>query len=411
MTRTELRELLTAAIDGELTTAQAAEVKRVLRGSAEARALHAKLTRDSGRVRNLKRHAAPAELIDNVLGSIRERSLVPTPLPPARRSTERDARRIRWASMATAAGILIALGTGSFLYFSDRPDSQRMSTIVTRKPAESKATPPESGPMPHESHVDVAILPPAKPELGPSPRVVEMPFVGPPEVEVPRLRDIDLDAFRVSKLFVPRDLPGTEAEQKKLIAELKKDELIRLDLFATAIPKGTEVVLNALRARGIDVIIDAHAQERQKKHPATELMIFTEAMSPDEVAAFVVALGAEDKRWPSAVFEALIVAPFLPKDLTQLGKLLGLPVTPAKEKVDLSKPLPEGTANQIASTLRKMGNSTSAPTPKANNLAVLVTYSSTGSYPAASKEVKQFLDRRSDRKAEAKPLKLLIRSN
>ena len=62
-----------------------------------------------------------------------------------------------------------------------------------------------------------------------------------------------------------------------------------------------------------------------------------------------MALGAEDKKSGAGEFDTLVAAPFLPADLTQLGKLLGVPnVTPkpakGKAAVDIRKPLPEGTA-------------------------------------------------------------------
>jgi hypothetical protein len=133
-------------------------------------------------------------------------------------------------------------------------------------------------------------------------------------------------------------------------------------------------------------------------------------MTPAEVTQFLTAIGAEEKRWPTAVFDTLVVAPFLSKDLTQLTNLLGLPSL-TKEKADTRKPLPEGTANQVAATLTRMGGSGSAaPAPKTDKVAVLVAYSPANPNPAQSKEIRQFLARRGDRKADAKPLMLVLRS-
>ena len=70
--------------------------------------------------------------------------------------------------------------------------------------------------------------------------------------------------------------------------------------------------------------------------------------------------------------------------------------------------LPEGTANHLAATLAKMG-STASPL-KTEKVAVVVAYSPMNGQPTASREIKQFLDRRGDRKPDAKPLMLVLKT-
>jgi ribosomal protein L1 len=143
-------------------------------------------------------------------------------------------------------------------------------------------------------------------------------------------------------------------------------------------------------------------------------MIFTESLTADEVAQLLTALGAEDKKSGAGEFDTLVAAPFLPADLTQLGKLLGIPnVTPkvpkGKPAVDIRKPLPEGTANEVAATLTKMGNKSTSPA-KSEKVAMVVAYSPMNANPSASREIKQFLDRRGDRGPNAKPLMLVLKT-
>src|SRR5215213_8874846 len=113
------RELLTAAIDGELTPAERKAARRQLRESEAARGLFAQLKADAARLKKLPRVAAPADLADNVLAVISDRAMTPTPLPPSPRS-----RRFDWgwlpigANIAAAAGVLVAITLGSYLYFS-----------------------------------------------------------------------------------------------------------------------------------------------------------------------------------------------------------------------------------------------------------------------------------------------------
>jgi len=97
-----------------------------------------------------------------------------------------------------------------------------------------------------------------------------------------------------------------------------------------------------------------------------------------------------------------------------MSKLLGIPAVtpkPAKGKtgVDIRKPLPEGTANQVADSLSKLAGG-SRPPSKNEKVAVVVAYSPVNTNPAASKEIKQFLDRRGDRKPDAKPLMLVLKT-
>ena len=408
MNRDDLRHLLTAAIDGALTPAERKEAQRLVRESAEARALYLQLKRDSERLRRLRRYPAPPDLTDAVLAAIRDRK--PTPLPPTR---VRAPQWAGWMTIATAAGILLAVAAGSFLLFApDKARRDRISTVVVGPTLPAPRPTPEVGPMPRSVPADsLAARPTPGPELGPKPRQVEDPRLASPEhPETPEIRAPQLPTIRHSTLFTLRQLPGDDAERARLLGDVKSDELIRLDLFTPTLPQGMELVLSALKARGVEVFIDGHAQDRRQKSPSTEFVVYTEAMTPAEMVQFLTALGSEDRRWPSAVFDTLVVAPFLPKDLTKLSTLLGLP-TVTKEKVDISKPLPEGTAQQVADALSRMGGpGSSVAAPKTHKVAVVVAYTSPNPSPATSKEIRQFVSRRGDRKPDAKPLMLVLRS-
>jgi anti-sigma factor RsiW len=431
MTPANLRELLTAAVDGELTPSERKTVQRLLSESASARALYAQLQRDAARIKALPRVPAPHELVDNVMGVIRERAITPTPLPPTRRPASRfDWSKVPiWANLATAASILILISIGSYAYFAASQDYKKrqeqgvaINDDSSAKNVDETANDPKRESADKKALVEKPKLEPAPevivhrpkelvPELGPVPRVhVPDLQVGPPQ-DSPEIEPFDLNKIRVSKMFALHDLAQDEQQRKKLAAEMKKDELIRLDLFCQTTPKALDLVLNALRARGINVVTDGFVQDRLRKKSATELMIFTEALTPDEVVQLLAAIGADDQKSRAGEFETLVAAPFLPADLTRLGQLLGVPnVLPkpakGKEAVDIRKPLPEGTANHVASVLGKMGSTQ----PKPEKIAVVVAYSPMNPQPALSKEIKQFLDRRGERRADAKPLMLVLRT-
>jgi hypothetical protein len=423
-----LRELLTAAIDGELTPAERKVAQRALRQSETARRLFTQLKADAARLKKLPRIPAPVDIVDNVMGVIRERAIAPTPLPPTPRRSRFDWTTLSvWVNVATAVAVLLVISFGSFMYFDASRQYQAKLDLVRNEakqrnllpdgPGSARPAPVEPGPQPKVITPDagnVAKVPDSSPEIGPTPRVfVPNSITGPPKDPLPEIEPFDLNKIRVSHLFDMHDLTKDEQVRKKLVTEMKKDELIRLDLFCQSTPKALEFANSALRARGITVITDGFVQERLKKRLATELVIFTEAMSPDEVGQLLAALGSDDAKSGAGEFETVVAAPFLPGDLTRLGQLLGisnvLPKPAGKEKVDITKPLQAGTAKDLYDAMAKMGTGSSRPS-KPEKVAVIVAYSPMNSHPTASKEIKQFLDRRGDRKSDGKPLMLVLRT-
>jgi len=428
MNAANVRELLTAAVDGELTPAERKIAQRLLEQSSTARKLFAELKADAARLKALPRVSAPADLAANVLGVIQERAITPTPLPPAPRANTKFnwAMVPIWVNLATAASVLIVVSIGSYLYFSESQNyfasrnARAKQAIVKGDEEGLPAIPGDAVPVPPKDQNrdpgrDAIVERPrdASPEIGPSPRVVSPDLIAGPSFHdnMAEIEPFHLDKIRVSHLFDMSELAKDESLRKKLATEMKKDELIRLDLFCRATPKALEHVIAALKSRGITAISDSFVQDRFKKKLPTEVMIFTEAMTTEQVAQLLAALGADDVKSGAGEFETLVAAPFLPADLNRLSRLLGatnvLP-KPAKgaPQIDIRKPLPEGTANQLANTLAKMGNGS----PKPGNVAVVVAYSPMNGNPAASKEIKQFLDRRGDRRADAKPLMLVLRT-
>lgn len=423
-----LRELLTAAIDGELTPAEQKVAQRALRQSEAARQLLAQLKADAGRLKKLPRVSAPPELAENILGAIRERAIMPTPLPPASRRSRFDWAVLSvWVNVATAVAVLLIISFASFMYFDASKEYQtkldqvrneaKQRSLLPDGPGTARPSLVERGPQPKEitPEIGVARLPGPSPEFGPSPREVPSDIrVAPPHDPLPEIEPFDLNKIRVSQLIDMQELSKDEQVRKKLTSEMKKDELVRLDLFCQSTPKALELVNNAFKARGITVITDGYVQERLSKKRATELVIFTEAMSPEEVSQLLTALATDDSKSGAGEFETVVAAPFLPGDLTRLGQLLGISnVLPkpagGKEKVDITKPLQAGTAKDLAEAMAKMGTGSSRP-PKPEKVAVIVAYSPMNPHPTASKEIKQFLDRRGERKSDAKSLMLVLRT-
>ena len=429
MKSVNVRELLTAAVDGEVTPAERKVTERVLRESEAARALFAQLKADAARLKNLPRVPAPADLADNVLAVINDRAMTPTPLPPRPRAD----RKFDWtwlplgANIAAAAGVLVAITLGSYLYFSaseryfasknrenavaNLPPVRPAEAAVADRRADPRPAPRERAPEPRPAPEAVVRH---GPEIGPAPREVLNPdtLTGPPREAMPEIEPFQPDKIRLSLLVKPQELAGDAAARNRLAAEMKKDELIRLDLFCHSTPKALEHVVAALKSRGITTLTDGFARDRVQKKVPTELMIFTEALTPDEVAQVMAALGTADRKEGGGLFDTLVAAPFVGEDLVKLGRLLGLPsvtskLPKTKSEVDIRKPLPAGTADHVAKTLSGMGG-TAAPA-KSERVAVVVAYSPANGNPGASREIKQFAERRGERRRDAKPLMLVLK--
>src|SRR4051812_21331255 len=110
----QVRRLLTASVDGELSTRQRRQLERLLRHSREARALLSQFQQDSHTLRHFTRQAAPPDLADSVVRAIAD--MLPT--PSATLPFRPVSRLPVFLSIATAATVLLCIGYGSFLFFS-----------------------------------------------------------------------------------------------------------------------------------------------------------------------------------------------------------------------------------------------------------------------------------------------------
>src|SRR5690349_13009615 len=101
------RELIAAALDGELAPAEEAAFRRLLAESVEAGTLFRQLQAQARRLRSLTPIPAPTELTARVIVKVRQLPrATPAPAGPRRRSA--------WLPFAVAASALLAISAGSF---------------------------------------------------------------------------------------------------------------------------------------------------------------------------------------------------------------------------------------------------------------------------------------------------------
>jgi len=431
----DIRDLIAKAVDGSLTPAERKQAEGVLKTSEPARALFAQLKADARALRDLPPIVPPADIAAGVMELIRDRHLSPTPAPPRPKLSGLNWPVVTfWINVATAAGVLITIGVGSYLYYDAalRPAPRTNGVDVAKKITKPGATPPREAlpalpaaadSVEQELPAELVQAPtpaPAGPEQGPQPRMIDDTLLtapsGPP---IPEISPLNIAKHRVSRFVNLGDLLTTDAAHQKLQADiradLKTDELIRMDLFCRDPKAAMELLANALRSRGCQPVADQHLTDRQKKKQTTEVVFFTDVFTPDEVYQLLGQIAQADKKsgGGEGQFDTLVIAPFLPADLDVLGRILGAGAAISKmpkprTPVDIRRPLPEGTANHLAQSLSKMGSAN--PAAKTERLAFVGGYSPVNPVPSQSKEIRQFIERRADKRPDAKPLMLVLRT-
>src|SRR5262245_29890311 len=144
-------QLLTAFVDGELSQRQRKAVLRLLRRSAEARALLRQLQADAAALRNLPRLHLGPEFADRLMLTVRTGRLRPAQHPPAAPSPR---PLPAWVGVGMAASVLLLVGFGSYLYFrATLDDDSGAGALALRTPAPEA---PTEGPKPEPAPADGA---------------------------------------------------------------------------------------------------------------------------------------------------------------------------------------------------------------------------------------------------------------
>lgn len=419
-----LSQLLTAYIDGELGARQRKAVQRLLRRSEEARVLLQKLRDDACLLRDLPRQHLEEDLSPRVLRSINERRL-----QVARRAALAEHVAFpNWAGALAAASVLIAAFWGSYLYFYAH--QQRHGSGLAQKDPEKGGSPNlvlEPGPQ-HANNVIDEPKPVDAPSI-PETVVVKTPEKPSlPKLDVPRMRaDIppaenpegsvearpsrkfetleEIYQLPISLSVTLRDLEHKKAKEQ-LRVELQKEEAYRLELFTLGNSIAFERVKSAFEAHGIGMLIDQLAQFRLK-NPGfkTDYVFYVEGITKEELAAILEKLGADDHK-----AEAILLS-LTESDHKELSRLMGVDPTkldpPRKHAIDIRKPITQLTAEQLRQA---------PPRPEPGKAVkpflrqgLVLSYNPVRPKPSMSKEIKSFLDHRTERKQGTLQLLLVLR--
>ncbi|MGH7225053.1 MAG: anti-sigma factor family protein [Gemmataceae bacterium] len=442
------RQLLTAYVDGELSSRQRRHVARLLRRSQEARQLLQQLQADARALRYLPRPALPADLTAPVLRTIVERRLT-----PGQRRIAKVSASTSWvgplASWAAAAAVLLVLGAASYLYFAASLLQPEKTEMAKEEATPSKTT-PKSDPLdasiarketshsaPRERSVPKLDRPVARnpqelvkhPGHKPKTSIPDKPSTLPkPETA---LTD-RLELFHLKR--VPDLLPvivkvsdlEQESHRKKLLAELHRDSNFRMELPCPNGTKAMQRVQGAARTLHVGLIIDKQAQERIKLKWRTNYVLYLENVTPEELTQFVRRIAAEDrksaaKKPAEAQIDRLVLARMTAQHRKELSTLLGIDptTTPPAAKgllgTDVRKPLSDLTAQQLGNALAGKGGTprpqAGKPAPKpSQHVALVLAYHHPVRPSPGSDEIKRFLDGRKPTRPGTIRVLLVLRS-
>ncbi len=425
------RQLLTAYVDGEVSSRQRRHVVRLLKRSAEARQLLRRLEQDAAALGSVTAPRLDVDLSASVLQNIRERRLSPVRRKPKPLAPGFPA----WVGIAVAASVLCAISLASYVGFAaylSHPSNPPSDGAVAKKD-EPETPPNQLTPGPNEKRDTKNEI--ARKDTTQRP----YEFIGPPEPG-PREDDPVIVKNPVDRKPIdptpPDPTPMKEElgpvltdramerfELEKVIGTAKPVILKLHDLDQDAARKklndGTRAfdrLQAACKDQKVALLIDQKAQQRLKAPQAkTNYVLYIENVTPEELSRLVQHLGVDDKKAAAkkasdARFDRIVVTRLTKRDYKELSELLS--IDPSKVEptgplgVDLRRPLPEQTAEQIGKALE--GDRTKSKSADVQQ-ALVLAYNPVLP-PKNSPEVKRFLDGRKPAKPDTVRAIIVLRS-
>jgi hypothetical protein len=431
------RKLLTAFVDGELSSRQLRHALKLLRRSAEARILLSQLEKQARALHELPRVRSHPELSDSVLLEIQKRRLAPSrrTLPPPRSFVS------VWGGYAAAAAILLVVCGASYVFFANQIESP--DNVIAK--GDEKTPPKRVGEKHLDSPKEITLAHgPATPEiLAMAPQqdqpiepirvtqsnekvvprkpdavvVPEQPkdmssLITAPATEMVELKMVDIAAPTILKLQDVEQAKSREA----FVAELNKAGGFRMELPCRTGTRALERLQVACKAQDIILHLDFTAAERMKlPHLRTNYAVYMEDVTPEELTRFLQTLAGEDRKADTKKnenqFDRVVAVRLNKQDRKELAELMGSDPTAAWPTgplgTDLHKPVSEQTSSQITAALAGQGGT--KPSGKKLEHQALVVPITPVHAAANSSEIKRYFDSRKPPRAGTLQLYLVIR--
>jgi hypothetical protein len=421
-----VQELLSAAVDGQLSDRERRKLDKVLRESAEARDYLHRLRQDSKRLRNLPRKTLPAAFSSQVLQKLNPagRSSVPA-------SVARTAQKYlpMWANLVAALAVMLALAVGTYLVVSLSEQQRARNTAEKEAKPAAPSVPLSSDLTPNivqtpnrKTDVTPDSLPMPRPEIADDFAAIPMPELPEaPELENKSALTVPfnpkLELFKVEMPKLPPIVPIREFEQAAqrtlFVDAVKAEDAVHLDLFCKDANKSFERVLAILKSQGHRTLVEALAQYRLQARAKTNYVVFADSISSDDVVRLFTAFSGEERKTDARLMEKVVVTGMSLADQKTLGALLGIdpksfnvkPKVPTT-KLDPQKPLTDNTAENLERMLAEKNGG-----PKNGDRWMLaLSYNPVRPNPVLSREVREYLAARKERKAGTISMMLVIRN-
>jgi hypothetical protein len=398
---TEQHRLLIAAhVDGGLSPERPQAVTRLLEQSAEARDLFGNLQADGRRIRNLPRQVLPADFANRVLGRLPSANgqVVARIAAPRPDSTRIILRRV----LSAAAVVFIAVGIGVYWVFTNGPEAPRPGPEVAERPPAPVAPPvaavvdptpavePAAPPVVEQRADNVAPQPSTPTPKSEAPAIVAAPTPPTDVLTAPARTPVHVEIVSPARVSLPialRSLVYTEPFFR-LREELAKDPAHRVEIFCRDPSRVADRLTAGCRDLGVKLVVDASTQQVQKQRLRMPYLMFCDSFTADGWAVFFHNLGysdrrAEEKKPGDGLFDQLVITPLIPgTDQKELLNHIG---------TDVLAPVNRNGGSD------KSEDGKTKPKPIVRQ-ALLIPYQPQRVSAFGSKEIKQYLDARQERR-------------
>ncbi|QEL18424.1 hypothetical protein [Limnoglobus roseus] len=410
------KQLITAAVDGELSPEQGQAFRELLARSQTAATLYAALLADRERLRSLARPAAPQDLWASIQAHI------PQAIPRAPKPAHPFRRALVPAGMA--ASFLLAVGAGAhWLASSQQPQRLAKNQLQQLPKDDLRLTPPDRLTPPMGDEQPDTESPEATQPVGPPmPPAVVVTNDAPPKTADsspgPKPADLltapsfgsDVKAFDRVAVKLPLLSPfadfANSDSQNALRERLGLNAATRVDLFAKDSARAVELLTQAGKSVNLNLIVETIAGERMKRKMPSTWIVYTDALTPAEITKWLgAAAEAEAAPSPSGnVFGISHVLAATAHEQKETQQLLGIDLGLTKKLQD-----PPANAHISSKTLEQVTSAIQKGDPA--KPAILLTYLPplVRVHPALSKDVKQFHELRKDRKPGTVPVMIVVR--
>jgi hypothetical protein len=422
--------LMTAGVDGELTPAQARELRELLVRCPEARVLYNQLRADSDRIRSLPVLQAPPGLTQRVLDQIHAHTpnliRVKHTSLPTETDRQHRATRSRWIPFGIAACLLLGVTASSFWFFSSDHESNVASgPRVNRgwnghlpaddvrpptQPFEGNEFASDQNP-PTQTH---PAAPQPRPATGLARALAPQPRPMRPEFHA-FLAGAEIAPFEFVEVRIPVLQPLSEFTredvQRDFLHELSLEPAYRIDLFARDNFRGLQFFEAAAQSIGLRVLIDTATADLTRKQLARAVVVYSDALEPNEIVRLLEVLSNRDAKVSPRIFDLVHATPATSVEQKMLTEILGFdpglfkrPSTLEKSR-DTTKPLSSQTVEHLVKSVTTVAGNPAEKTA----IALLSTPMSSRTPPAYSAELKQFMANRGLRQSKAVPVLFVIR--